>query len=121
LSFVRFVYVLLFVFIFNTSVSAACLEVDNEDLDLKVERTHTGMITAVWSVKVSNQCDQPYDGTLRIQFLLEDENIPQETVDFIILQARESGETSGTINLMVDDLSQVLRTEVEITERERPL
>jgi hypothetical protein len=58
---------------------------------------------------------------MRVQFFIDEASVPQETVDVIILQARESRRAGRTVNLPVEDLSQVSRTEVQITERERPL
>jgi len=104
----------------NTSVSAECLEAVS-DVDMGIERTHAGLVTARWSVDVNNICDTPYDGTMRVQFFIDEATVPHETVDFIILQARESRRAGGTVNLPVEDLSQINRTEVQITERERPL
>jgi len=104
----------------NISVSAECLETTS-DLDMSIERTHAGLVTARWSIDVDNVCDSPYDGTMRVQFYIDEVSVPQETVNFIILQARESRKAGGTVNLPVEDLSQLSRTEVQITERERPL
>jgi hypothetical protein len=88
---------------------------------MDIEPSHSGLITVKWSVEIHNLCDSSYDGTLRVKFFIDDSIVPQETVDFIILSARESKKTDGTINLPVEGLSEIRRTEVEIEERERPL
>jgi len=104
----------------HATVRAGCLEMEGEP-EMEVERSQSGLVTVNWTIAVSNGCDVPYDGTMRVVFHLEDLSLPQETVDFVILQARQSKTVNGTVNLPVEDLSQVTGTEVKISERERPL
>ncbi|MEX2354234.1 MAG: hypothetical protein WD709_08610, partial [Gammaproteobacteria bacterium] len=98
-------------FVARINASEHCL-VTSSELDVTIERSHTGLVTANWSIEINNQCDAPYDGTMRVQFFTEDSAVPQETVDFIILQARESSTATGSVNLPVEDLSEISRTEV---------
>jgi hypothetical protein len=120
LKFIGIVNIFLLGFIASINAAERCLETTS-DLDVTIERSYPGLLTANWSIEINNRCDSPYDGTLRVQFLTDGSAVPHETVDFIILQARESREAAGSVNLPVEDLSEISRTEVRITERERPL
>lgn len=103
----------------SLNVAARCLELS--DSTLEVEEMHGAMLTARWSAYIDNVCDAPYDGTLRVKFHVAGERVAHESVGFIVLQSGESDEVDGTINLPVNALKEIDRTEYEITERERPI
>jgi hypothetical protein len=120
LKFIGIVNIFLLGFIASINAAERCLETTS-DLDVTIERSYPGLLTANWSIEINNRCDSPYDGTLRVQFFTDGSAVSHEAVDFVILQARESREAAGSVNLPVEDLSEISRTEVRITERERPL
>jgi len=103
----------------NTSMAAVCLEVSDESLN-EISADY-GLVTAEWSAMIQNQCDSPYDGTLSIRFLDGDDQLLHSATDVIILQANDEQESRRTITIPVKSISEIKRTDVVITERERPL
>lgn len=112
---------IIFLVTFNAAAYAECLKVNEPRVE--IDRAHANLVTARWVAEVKNECDSPYDATLRVKFFVVGgySGMPHETVDFIILNAGEAKEADLSINLPVNELSEIDRTEVDITERKRPL
>jgi len=98
--------------------AADCLEVGDSNL----EEIDSGYGTTLleWSAEVRNHCDTPYDGTLTIRFLGEDEEVLHEVPEIIILQQNARQQTSKQITLPNENYKALDRIEVDIRERERP-
>lgn len=115
----KILIMILTVVLCNTSMASVCLEVSDESLD--EQSSDYGLVTAEWSAIVQNKCESPYDGTLNIRFLDSDGQVLHSATDVIILQANDIQESRRTITIPVRSISDIDQTDVEISERERPL
>jgi len=109
---------LLNIFIIGPAGAAECLSVNHNDLT--AVRAEYGLVTADWSATVENQCDAPYDGTLKVAFLDKDEEALLSVTKIVTLRARESMDTGKTVSIPAESVDDVDQIHVEIRELERP-
>lgn len=98
--------------------AAECLSVSRNDLSEL--HTEYGLVTADWSATVENQCDAPYDGTLKVAFLDEDEEALLSVTKIVTLRPRETVDTGKTVSIPAESVDDVDQIHVEIRELERP-